>query len=40
VYFRIAQAIVLLAIFPKSAQPNLTAAEKARFRQVIASLEP
>ena len=38
VYFRLAEAIVLLAIFPKSAQANLTAAEKARYKKVIESL--
>ena len=35
VYFRTAAVIVLLVIFPKSAQPNLTAAEKAQFKKVI-----
>ena len=40
VYFPSAEAIVLLAIFPKSAQANLTAAEKARYKKVIESLRP
>jgi hypothetical protein len=40
VYFPGAEEIVLLVIFPKSAQPNLTAAEKDRFKKVIASLRP
>lgn len=40
VYFRMAEAIVLLVIFPKSAQPNLTAVEKAQFKKVIAALRP
>jgi hypothetical protein len=39
-YFRTAAAIVLLVIFPKSAQPNLTAAEKAQFKKLMASLRP
>ena len=30
-----AEAIVLLVIFPKSGQPNLTAAEKAQLKKVI-----
>jgi len=38
VYFRAAEAVVLLAIFAKSDQPNLTAAEKARYKKVIESL--
>lgn len=37
VYFRTDEAIVLLVIFPKSDQPNLSAAEKAYFKKVIES---
>jgi hypothetical protein len=38
VYFRTAEAIVLLVIFAKSDQASLNAAEKARFKKVIESL--
>jgi hypothetical protein len=40
VYFRSAEVIILLVIFPKSGQPNLTGAEKAYFKRMIASLHP
>jgi hypothetical protein len=40
VYFRVAETIILLVIFPKSGQPNLTAVEKTQFKKVIASLRP
>lgn len=39
VYFRAAEAIVLMVIFAKSDQPNLNAAEKARLKKVIESLQ-
>jgi hypothetical protein len=34
-YFRTAEAVYLLAIFPKNEQANLTAAEKAEARKLI-----
>ena len=34
-YFRVADAIYFLAIYPKNEQANLTAAEKAEARQII-----
>lgn len=40
VYFRVAEAIVLLVIFPKSEKANLTPAERARLKKVIDSLRP
>lgn len=39
VYFRVAQTIVLLSIFAKSEQENLTAEQKVRFRTLIAMLK-
>lgn len=39
VYFRGAEAIVLMVVFAKADQPNLNAAEKARLKKVIESLQ-
>lgn len=38
VHFHAAEAVVLMAIFAKSDQPNLNAAEKVRLKKVIESL--
>ncbi|MBV8781677.1 MAG: type II toxin-antitoxin system RelE/ParE family toxin [Phycisphaerae bacterium] len=35
VFFRTAETMLLLAVFPKNEQANLTAAQKAAFRDVI-----
>lgn len=35
IYFRMAQAVYLLAIYPKNEQANLTSQEKAAARQLI-----
>lgn len=40
VYFRDARAIMLLAIFAKNDQANLTAAERSLYRNLIRSFKP
>jgi hypothetical protein len=36
VYFRVADSVYLLTVFPKNEQANLTAAEKTEARKLIA----
>ena len=40
VYFRVADTVVLMSLFAKADQANLTAAQKSRFKAAIEALRP
>ncbi|HEY8667940.1 MAG TPA: hypothetical protein VIL86_14850, partial [Tepidisphaeraceae bacterium] len=40
VYFQSAGTVILMSLFAKADQSNLTAAQKARFKAAIAALKP